>query len=125
MFECILFNNLFLGTFIQPATAVGSSIVCVGSIQTFNCTVEVFISADVGFTRVSAIWSRNGSIITDSTPRHTLLRTQDGQRQVITGLMVNDTTLDDDGTVYTCTSDGASDDFTSTVILNVGGMYTI
>ena len=114
---------MFLGTFIQPATTVGSSSVCVGSSQTFNCTVEAFIEG-IGFVITSAIWSRNGVIITDSTPHHTLLRTQHGLQPVVTGLMVDDTTLDDDGTVYSCTGSGAPDDFTTNVTLNVvGGTY--
>ena len=118
----VIFNNLFLGTFIQPATTVQSSSVCVGSSQTFNCTIEVFISGGVGILITNAIWERDEMVITDSTPRHTLLRTQHGQRQVVTGLVV-DTRLNDDGAVYSCTADGA-DDFTSNVTLNVTGMYT-
>ena len=97
-----------------------------GSSQTFNCTTEVFISNGIGFAISSAIWSRNGSIITDSTPRHTLLRTQHGLQPVVTGLMVDDTTLDDNGTVYSCTTSGAPDDFISNVTLNVmGGIYIL
>ena len=94
------------------------------SSQTFNCTVEVFISG-IGFITASAVWRRDRVVITDSTPRHTLLRTQQGFGSVVTGLMVDNTTLDDNGTVYTCTIDGASDDFISNIILNVvGGRYT-
>ena len=115
---------MFLGTFIQPATTVGSSSVCVGSSQTFNCTVEVFITT-IGYAITGAVWSRNGSIITDNTPRHTLIRTQHGLQPVVTGLMVDDTTLDDDGTVYSCTGSGAPDNFTSNVTLNVEGMYIL
>ena len=33
--------------------------------------------------------------------------------------MVDNSTLDDDGTVYTCTSEGAPEDFVSITILNV------
>ena len=116
---------MILGTFIRPATAVGSSSVCVGSSVTFNCTAEAFISSGVGFVIASAVWVRDGVIITDSTPRHTLLRTQHGYRPVVTGLTVDNTTLNDNGAVYTCTSDSAPDDFTSNVTLNVvGGMCT-
>ena len=96
---------------------------CVGSSQTFNCTVEVFING-IGFAIASSVWTRDGVVITESTPRYTLLRTQHGLGPVVTGLMVDNTTLDDNGAVYTCTSDGAPDDFTSNVTLNVvGGMY--
>ena len=94
-----------------------------GSSQIFNCTVEVFITT-IGYAITGAVWSRNGSIITDSTPRHTLIRTQHGLQPVVTGLMVDDTTLDDNGTVYSCIADGAPDNFTTNVTLNVvGGMY--
>ena len=111
---------MFLGTFIQPATAVGSSSVCVGSSQTFNCTVEVFISGGVGFVITNSIWRRDGVIITDSTPHHTLLRTQHGLQPVVTGLIVDNVTLDDNNTVYSCTTDGALDhEFNSSVTLNV------
>ena len=96
-----------------------------GSSQTFNCTVEAFIEG-VGFIIISAVWSRNGSIITDSTPHHTLLRTQHGLQPVVTGLMVDDTTLGDNGAVYSCTTNGAPDNFTSNVTLIVeGGMYIL
>ena len=119
-----MYFNLFLGTFIQPATTVGSPSVCVGSSQTFNCTVEVSISG-IGFITISAVWRRDGVNITDSTPRHTLLRTQHGNGAIVTGLMVDNTMMGDNGVVYTCTADGAPDDFTSNVTLNVvGGMYT-
>ena len=121
-----MYFNLFLGTFIQPATTVGSPSVCVGSSQTFNCTIEVFISR-VGFITTSAVWRRDGMNITDSTPRHPLLRTQhgNGNGAIVTGLMVDNTIMDDNGVVYTCTGDGAPDNFTSNVTLNVmEGMYT-
>ena len=96
---------------------------CVGNSQTFNCTIEVFITT-IGYAIVGSVWSRNGSIITDSTPRHTLIRTQHGLQPVVTGLMIDDTTLDDNGAVYSCTTSVAPDNFTSNVTLNVeGGMY--
>ena len=124
--EIVIFNNLFLGTFVQPATTVGSSSVCVGSSQTFNCTIELFINSGVGFIIPDAVWSRNGSIITDSTPLHTLIRTEHEQRLVVTGLMVDSTTVEHNGAVYTCTTDGAPDNFTTNVILNVvRGMYIL
>ena len=114
-------NYLCLGTFIQQAT--GPPIVCIQNSVIFNCTAEAFITG-IGFIVISAIWSRDGVVITDSTPRHTLLRTQHGFGPVVTGVMVDNTTLDDNGIVYTCTSDGAPDDFTTNVTLNVvAGTY--
>ena len=121
--ESILFSYLFLGTFIRNATTVESSSVCVGSSQTFNCTIEAFITT-IGYAIAGAVWSRNGSIITDDTPHHTLLRTEHGLQPVVTGLTVDNTTLADNGTVYSCTADDAPDNFTSNVTLNVvGGTY--
>ena len=102
------------GTFIQPATG---SPTCVRSSAVFNCTIEVFVTNGVGFVIVDAQWSRNGVIITDSTPGHTLLRT--GGR--VTGLMVDSASLDDNGTVYSCTTDGSPADFTTSAVLNVVG----
>ena len=102
--------------FIQLAT--GPSILCAGNIAIFNCTIAVVNTNVI----VDSLWRRNGAIITDTTPGYTLLHT--GEPSQITGLMVDNTTLDDDGTVYTCTSEGAPNDFISTAILNVtGGIY--
>ena len=114
----MLLYYLFLGTYIQSATTVGSSSVCEGGSQTFNCTIESFIET-FGYTIPDAIWSRNGSVIDDSTLHHTLLRTNIRGRPTVTGLMVDSTTLDDNGAVYTCTSNGAPADFASNVTLNV------
>ena len=121
--SCYFFFIFFeSGTFIQPAT--GPSSVCVGGSAVFNCTVELFITAGIGFVMVDAAWSRNGVVITASTPGHILVRTGDSQR--VTGLMVDSTSLDDDGTVYNCSTDGAPTDFTSSAELNVvGGRYVI
>ena len=95
---------------------------CVGSSVTFNCTIQAYIDG-VGYIIPNAEWRRDGVYITDSTPRHTLLRTQHERGQVVTGVMVDNATLDDNGIVYTCTANGAPDDFTSNVTLSVvGGM---
>ena len=93
---------------------------CVGSSVTFNCTIKAYIDG-FGFIIPNAEWRRNGVNITDSTPRHTLLRTQHERGQSVTGVMVDNTTLDDNGIVYTCTSYGAPDNFTSNVTLSVVG----
>ena len=90
--------------------------------MTFNCTIQAYID-EFGFIIPNAEWRRDRVVITDSTPRHTLLRTQHEGRQSVTGVMVDNTTLDDSGIVYTCTTAGASDNFTSNVTLSVvGGM---
>ena len=118
-------KNIFIitGTFIQPATVLGPSSVCVGSSVIFSCTIQAYIDG-FGFIIPNAVWIRDRVEITDSTPRHTLLRTQHEGRQSVTGVMVDSTTLDDNGIVYTCTTDGAPDNFTSNVTLSVvGGTY--
>ena len=110
---------MLLGRFIQEAT--GPSIVCVGSSIIFNCTVEIVVGG--ANVIVNAQWRRDGVVITDSTPGHTLIRTQPGIISIVTAVMVDNTTLDDNGIVYTCSADGAPDNFTSNVTLNVtGGM---
>ena len=96
---------------------------CVGDNVIFNCTVEFYING-IGFIMPDVVWIKDEIQITDSTPCHTLLRTQHEGRQSVTGVMVDNTTLDDNGIVYTCTSYGAPDDFTSNVTLHViGGTY--
>ena len=110
----IAFHMRTTGIFSQPIAL--PSRLCAGDSAIFNCTVAVF-NPHVGYVVVDSLWRRNGVIITDTTPGHTLLHT--GEPSQITGLMVDNTTLDDDGTVYTCTSEGAPNDFVSTAILNV------
>ena len=121
-YDIYIFNVLFLGRFIEEAT--GPSSVCVGSSVIFNCTVEVVI---IGINIiVSAVWRRDGVVITNMTPHHTLIRTQPTSRgaPIVTGVMIDNTSLDDNGIVYTCTVDGAPDNFISNVTLNVaGGTY--
>ena len=95
-----------------------------GTSATLNCTVQI-TPTGVPIT-VNARWRRNNAVINSSTPHHTLLETisESGELK-ITGLRVDDTTLDDDGAVYTCTADGAPGNFNSSVMLNVtGGKYT-
>ena len=111
---------MFLGRFIQEPT--GPSSVCEGSSVIFNCTIEIFVAGTN--VSVNAVWRRDGDVITDSTPRHTLIQTQPGNAPIVTGLMVDNTTLNDSGIIYTCTADGVPANFTSNVTLNVtGGTY--
>ena len=97
----------------------------IGSDAIFTCIVQF----SVDNTIVSARWMRNGTNITNCspgtnitncTPRHNLIRTQHGGIPVVTGLMVDNTTMDDDGTVYTCIPDDKDNmNLTSNVILNI------
>ena len=114
-------SYLLLGRFIQRA--IGPSSVCVGSSVIFNCTIEIVVSGINVF--IDAQWRRDGVVITNMTPHHTLLQTQPRGTPIVTGVMVDSTTLDDNGIVYTCTAEGAPDDFTSNVTLNVTGGASI
>jgi len=104
--------HIYIG-FIQPAT--GPQSVCLGGGAILNCTIQLF-AAGLNFT-VNAEWIRNGVVITDRTPRHVLLRTQTEDGLVITGLMINSTTVSDDKAVYTCSAPDNS--AITTVVLNV------
>ena len=114
-------SYLLLGRFIQSAT--GPSSVCVGSSVIFNCTIEIVVAGSNIF--IDAQWRRDGVVITNMTPCHTLLQTQPRGTLRVTGVMVDSTTLDDNGTVYTCTAEDAPDNFTSNVTLNVTGGVSI
>ena len=94
-----------------------------GTSAIFNCTVQI-ISGGVPIT-VNAEWRRNNTVINSSTPRHTLLKTTSESRTLITtGLRVDNTTLNDNDAVYTCTTNGAPGNFNTSVILSVtGGKY--
>jgi len=116
MHVCI-FVCIITGMFLQQA--IGPTSVCMGNSAEFNCSVQTLFDSGVGYVKRDAVWSRNGTIITDDTPGHTLLRT--GNPPIVTGLMVDNTSVDDDGTVYNCTVAGAPANFTSSAVLNVSG----
>ena len=67
---------------------------------------------------LSAKWIRDNDVINRSTPRHTLLETTDEYGMLVTGLRVDNTTLNDNGAVYTCIANVTTN---SSVILNVTG----
>ena len=95
-----------------------------GSSVIFNCTVEIVVAGSN--VLVDAVWRRDGVVITNgSTPRHTLIQTQPRGTLRVTGVMVDSTTLDDNGIVYTCTAADAPDNFTSNVTLIVTGGVSI
>ena len=88
----------------------------------FNCTVILKPYPEtINPVVVTALWKRDGVIIKDSTPRHTLLQTQHEYGLAVTGLMVDNTTLNDNGATYSCTMRSAPSDFVSSVVLNVVG----
>ena len=98
--------------FSQPAT--GPSSVCEGSDVTLQCRV-VFNG-----NPQNAVWYRNGTSVrvgNDHIPNHNqILNSTTGS---FTDLVITDVTLEDDNTVYTCSS--SDDSITSSVVLNVLG----
>ena len=97
--------------------ANGPSSVCEGNNVTLQCRV-VFND----FPRDS-VWYRNGTSIrvgaNDFIPNHNqILNSTTG---VFTDLVITNVTMEDDNTVYTCSS--SDDSITSSVVLNVSGKY--
>ena len=88
-----------------------------GTSAKLNCTVQVTAGrVNIPF---DAEWIRDNDVINSSTPRHTLLKTTDENgTQIVTGLRVDNTTLNDNGAVYTCIANVTTN---SSVILNVTG----
>jgi len=89
---------------------------CVGSSATFSCELTSGTTSEI-------VWRKDGIVITDSTPGYTLIQTQSSST-LVTDLVVHNTTLGDDGAVYTCFAATTAMKFSSTWVLNiVGGMY--
>ena len=102
----------YSSAFSQPAT--GPSSVCGGSDVTLQCRV-VFNDNTIG-----SVWYRNGTSVrsgNDFIPNHN--QTLNSTTGVFTDLVITNVTLEDDNTVYTCTSNGNG--ITSSVVLNVSG----
>ena len=101
--------------FSQEAT--GPSSVCEGSDVTLQC--RILFNGNLQ----NSVWYRNGTPvrvgINDFIPNHNqILNSTTG---ALTDLVITDVTLEDDNTVYTCTSSDNS--ITSSVVLNVSGKY--
>ena len=92
--------------------------------MTLQCVI-VFISADNTTTVQPTVWSRNisGMITTISAqtpiPNHRLVF--NSTTGAFTDLVITDVTLEDNNTVYICSTVGAT--ITSSVVLNVAGTY--
>ena len=74
-----------------------------------------------GFPQDSA-WYRNGTPVQmddDFIPNHSQIRNT--TTRAFTDLVITNVTLEDDNSVYTCSSD--DDNITSLVVLNVSGKY--
>ena len=104
----------------QPAT--GPSSVCEGSDVTLQCVVALN-SPDNTTSKRDSVWSRNVSgVVTAITtqapiPNHRLVF--NSTIRVFTDLVITNVTLEDNKTVYSCSSTGAT--ITSSVVLNVTG----
>ena len=116
---------MFSIAFRQEAT--GPSSVCEGSDVTLQCVV-IFTSSGGVVVEQSTIWSRNGMSIIETfnssgtfyIPNHTQL--VDPDTGLPSDLVITNVRLEDDNTVYTCTTTGSS--ITSSLMLNVIGIYT-
>ena len=98
--------------FSQPAT--GPSRVCEGSDVTLQCRIVFNGNA------AESVWFRNRTQVrlgNNFIPNHNvILNSTTGQ---FTDLLITNVTLEDDNTVYTCTS--ADDSINNSVVLNVSG----
>ena len=99
--------------FSQPAT--GPSSVCEGSDVTLQCRI-VFND-----NPRESVWFRNGTPVrvmgNNFIPNHIIIFNSTAGAP--TDLVINDVTLEDDNTVYTCNS--TDNTITSSVVLNVSG----
>ena len=110
--------------FRQEAT--GPSSVCEGSNVTLQCVI-IFTSSGGEVTVQTTVWSRNGMPVIETMnssgtfyiPNHSQL--VDPDTGVQSDLVITNVRLEDDNTVYTCTA--ARSDITSSVMLNVIGIY--
>ena len=106
---------MLTSAFSQEAT--GPSSVCEGSNVTLQCMI-VFNDSPR-----NSVWFWNGTAVlvgvNDFIPNHNqMLNSTTG---ALTDLVITNVTLEDDNTVYTCSSrDGG---ITSSVVLNVSGKY--
>ena len=110
---CITIYLIHSIAFSQPAT--GPSSVCEGSDVTLQCRV-VFNDGPR-----SSVWYRNGTSVQVGAnkfmPNHN--QTYNSTTGTLTDLVITNVTLEDDNTVYTCTS--TNNGITSFVVLNVSG----
>ena len=111
---------MFSLAFIQSAT--GPSSVCEGSDVTLQCVVALNNPDNTTSVR-DTVWSRNiGGVVTTITtqgpiPNHRLVF--NSTIRVFTDLVITNVTLEDNKTVYSCSSTGAT--ISSSVVLNVTG----
>ena len=118
MKTCKLYCSL---AFSQRAS--GPSSVCEGSDVTLQCVI-VRTNPDNAVTVPDTVWIRiiNGMLTPVTTiPSHRVVF--NSTTGAFTDLVITNVTLEDDNTVYSCTTTGAA--ITSSVVLNViGNMHT-
>ena len=113
IFVLYIYACMHSSAFSQPAT--GPSSVCEGSDVTLQCRVVVN-----GNLPRDSVWYRNGRGVRVGNgfiPNHNQIL--NSTTAVFTDLVITNVTLEDDNTVYTCTS--SDDSINSSVVLNVSG----
>ena len=97
--------------------ATGPSRVCEGSDVTLQCVI-VRINPDNITTVPDSVWiiAPDATLATSLPNRRLMFNSTTG---AFTDLVITNVTLEDDNTVYTCTTTGAT--ITSSVVLNVTG----
>ena len=118
VYTCVL-----TGTSIwSPAAVTKLYCICVENNTIFNYTTEAFITSEPGVVILDAVWKKDGANLTNSTTCHTLVQLYCGLGLVVTGFMVDNTTMWDNSTLCTCTVGDITNNFTSTnVLLNIVG----
>ena len=110
----VVVSYMFSLAFRQRAS--GPSVVCEGSDVTLQCVI-VFISADNTAFTLSSLWITTDFILATALPNHR--RMFNPTTLASTDLVITNVTLEDDNTVYICTTPNL--DITSSVVLNVIG----
>ena len=105
---------MFSLVFSQRAT--GPSVVCEGSDVTLQCVIVCIKADNTAFT-LSSLWITADLIPATILPNHRMVF--NSTTQASTDLVITNVTLEDDNTVYICTTPNL--DITSSVVLNVIG----
>ena len=101
---------IIMTALLQPAA--GPNIICKGSDVTLQCVVVL------NGVPVNIIWRRNGTLVdTNVLTNHQIVF--NSTYNAFTDLVITNVGLEDDSTVYECTTAGS--DITSSIVLNVTG----
>ena len=107
---------MFSIAFRQEAT--GPSSVCEGSDVTLQCVIAL-TNPDNTTSVQPSVWEKDGISVTTLSNHNVIFNSTTGG---FTDLVITNVRLEDDNTVYTCTATGST--ITSSVVLNVIGIYT-